>query len=124
MQIVSLSPERESEFCVCLADDAEPPRRIRGKKAPGAEPGKVTVTALVNGWCPGMNMAFERARRAAAEFGDSVEFRAVDASDRNVFEEWGEPDAIFVDGKSIRMGPPPANEKMRKAIARRVKKLD
>ncbi|NTV82131.1 MAG: hypothetical protein HGA24_11995, partial [Candidatus Aminicenantes bacterium] len=87
-------------------------------------PGRVTVTALINGWCPGMNMAFERAKRAAAEFGDKVEFRPVDTFDRAVFREWGEPDAIFVDRKSIRMGPPPSYDKIKKAIAKRVKKLD
>ena len=106
-----------------FAEDAVPPRWNRDKKKPEPEPGHVTVTALVNGWCPGMNMAFERAKRAAAEFGDKVAFRAVDTFDRGVFKEWGEPDAIFVDGKGIRMGPPPSYEKIRKAIARRVKKL-
>jgi hypothetical protein len=35
----------------------------------------------------------------------------------------GPPDAIFVDGKGIRMGPLPSLDKIRKAIARRVKKL-
>jgi GNAT superfamily N-acetyltransferase len=100
-----------------------PPRWIRQKKTPDPVPGQVTVTALVNGWCPGMNMAFERAKRAAAEFGDKVEFRPIDTFDREVFREWGEPDAIFVDGKGIRMGPPPSYEKIRKSIAKRVKKL-
>jgi GNAT superfamily N-acetyltransferase len=107
-----------------FAEDAAPPRWIRKKKAPAPVPGRVTVTALVNGWCPGMNMAFERAKRAASEFGDKVEFRPVDTFDHVVFREWGEPDAIFVDGKGIRMGPPPSYEKIRKAIAKRVKKLD
>jgi len=83
----------------------------------------VTVTALVNGWCPGMNMAFERAKRAAAEFGEKVTFRPVDTFNREVFRQWGEPDAIFVDGKGIRMGPPPSYKKIRKSIAKRVKKL-
>jgi len=106
-----------------FADDAEPPRWIRDKKKPGLEPGKVAVTALVNGWCPGMNMAFERAKRAASEFGDKVAFRAVDTFDRTAFKEWGEPDAIFVDGKGIRMGPPPTYAKIQKTIAKRVKKL-
>jgi hypothetical protein len=69
-------------------------------------------------------MAFERAKRAAAEFGDKVEFRAVDTFDHNVFKEWGEPDAIFVDRKGLRMGPPPTYQKIKKAIAKRVKKLD
>jgi GNAT superfamily N-acetyltransferase len=106
-----------------FVEDAVPPRWIRDKKKPDLEAGKVAVTALVNGWCPGMNMAFERARRAAAEFGDKVAFRPVDTFDREVFEEWGEPDAIFVDGKSIRMGPPPSYKKIRKSIAKRVRKL-
>ena len=104
-----------------FADDARPPRWIRNKKKPSPAPGRVGVTALVNGWCPGMNTAFERAKRAAAEFGDTVEFRAVDTSDRAIFKEWGEPDAIYVDGKGMRMGPPPTFEKIRKTIAKRVK---
>jgi len=103
--------------------DAEPPRWIRNRKRPEPVPGKVAVTALVNGWCPGMNMAFERAKRAAADFGDRVEFRAVATSDRETFKEWGEADAIFIDGKGVRMGPPPSYDKIRKAIAKRIKKL-
>jgi len=103
--------------------DAMPPRWIREKKVPRPEPGRVTVTALVNGWCPGMNMAFERAKRAAAEFGEKVTFQSVDTFNREVFRQWGEPDAIFVDGRGIRMGPPPSYKKIRKSIAKRVKKL-
>ena len=108
-----------------FTEDAVPPRWIRDKKKPASgQPGQVTVTALLNGWCPGMNTAFERARRAAAEFGDKVEFRAVDTFGRAAFREWGEPDAIFVNGKGIRLGPPPSYAKIRKAIAKQVKKLD
>ncbi|MGZ5487091.1 MAG: GNAT family N-acetyltransferase [Candidatus Aminicenantales bacterium] len=103
--------------------EAVPPRWIRDKKKPGPVAGRVTVTALVNGWCPGMNTAFERAKRAAAEFGDKVVFRAIDTFDHEVLREWGESDAIFVDGKGVRMGPPPSYDKIRKTIARRVKKL-
>jgi len=106
-----------------FVEDARPPRWIRTKKSPEPVPGKVAVTALVNGWCPGMNMAFERAKRAAAEFGDRVEFKAIETLDRAVFKEWGEPDAIFVDGRGIRMGPPPTSAKIKKAIAKRAKKL-
>jgi GNAT superfamily N-acetyltransferase len=106
-----------------FAEGATPPRWIRKKKRPDPVPGKVAVTALVNGWCPGMNMAFERAKRAASEFGDKVEFRVVETFDRAVFREWGEPDAIFVDDKGLRMGPPPTYKKIRKAIAKRAKKL-
>jgi GNAT superfamily N-acetyltransferase len=107
-----------------FSEDAQSPRWIREKKKAERVPGKVAVTALVNGWCPGMNMAFERAKRAAGAFGDKVVFQAVDTFDRAVFKEWGEPDAIFVDGKAIRMGPPPTFKKIKRAIAKRVKKLD
>ena len=106
-----------------FVEDAVPPRWIRNKKAPDQEPGKVIVTALLNGWCPGMNMAFERAKRAAAEFGEKVSFRTIDTFDRETFKEWGEADALFVDGKGLRMGPPPSYKKIRKSIAKRVKKL-
>ena len=106
-----------------FVETSAPPRWIREKKKPAPVPGQVTVTALHNGWCPGMNMAFERARRAAGEHGEKVEFKAIDTFDRGVFREWGEADAIFVDGQSIRMGPPPSNDKIKKTIARRVKKL-
>jgi len=105
-----------------FTDDAVPPEWIREKKKPSDVPGKVAVTAFVNGWCPGMNMVFERAKRAAAEIGGKVDFRPVETSDRATFLEWGTSDALVVDGKSVRTGPPPSYEKIRKIIARRARK--
>jgi hypothetical protein len=70
-----------------------------------------------------MAMTFERAKRAAAELGDRVVFRAVDTSDRTAFREWGEADALFVDGKALRAGPPPSYRKIREKIEKRLKKL-
>ena len=69
------------------------------------------------------NLAFERARKAIEEFGDRVVFHHIDTSDRDNFLEWGITDALFIDGKQIRTGPPPSYEKLRKAIASKVKKL-
>lgn len=106
-----------------FAQDSVPPSWIRTKKTPDLQPGKVTVTALVNGWCPAMNMTFERTKRAAADFGDKVAFLAVDTFDRDVLREWGAADALFVDRKALRTGPPPPYQKIRKAIEKRVKKL-
>jgi hypothetical protein len=103
--------------------DARPPRWIKPKKTPATTPGKVTVTALLHGWCPAMNMTFERARRAASEFGDRVVFNSVDAFNRDVILEWGTSDALFVDKKQVRTGPPPSYNKIKKRIARRVKGL-
>jgi N-acetylglutamate synthase-like GNAT family acetyltransferase len=105
-----------------FAPDAEPPRWIRPKKKPGTEPDKVTITAICNGWCPAQNIVFERARRAAAEFGDGVVFKGVDTLDRATYLEWGIADALFIDGKAVRTGPPPSYAKIRKKIGTRVKR--
>lgn len=69
------------------------------------------------------NMVFERAKKAASEFGDKVVFRKIDTFNRNVFLEWGIADALFIDEKQVRTGPPPSYKKIRKLIAKRVKAL-
>jgi len=102
---------------------AKAPLWIKAKKKPQAEAGKVLVTGVLNGWCPAMCMVHERARRAVAELGDKVEFREVRTDDRAVFLEWGMTDALFIDGKEVRNGPPPTYEKIKKKIARQLKKL-
>lgn len=106
-----------------FSDNAAPPRWIREKKKPVKIPGQVTVTAFINGWCPAQNMVFERAKRAAAEFGDKVVFKAIDTFNREVFLEWGIADALFIDEKQVRTGPPPSYDKIRRLIAKQVRKL-
>ena len=106
-----------------FTDDAAPPKWLKRKKKPEKIPGKVTVTGFLNGWCPAQNMIFERARRAAAEFGDKVVFQGIETFDRATFLEWGISDALFIDGKQVRTGPPPSYDKIKNIIARRVKKL-
>jgi GNAT superfamily N-acetyltransferase len=103
--------------------DVKAPSWIKPRKKPQPEAGKVVVTGFLNGWCPAMNMVFERAKRAAAELGDKVEFREIRTDARDVFLEWGIADAVFVDGEEIRNGPPPKFAKIKKKIARRIKKL-
>ena len=106
-----------------FTNDAIPPKWIRQKKKPEATPGKVAVTAFLNGWCPAQNMVFERAKRAASELGDKVVFQGIDTFDRETFLEWGIADALFIDNKQVRTGPPPSYDKIKKMIARRVRKL-
>jgi len=103
--------------------DAKPPVWIKPKKKPLPEAGKVVVTGFLNGWCPAMNLVFERGRRAAAELGPKVEFRTIRTCERETFLEWGIADSLFVDNKEIRSGPPPKYEKIRKKIEKQVKKL-
>jgi len=104
-----------------FAADAEPPRWVRLRKTPGTMPGKVTVTAFLNGWCPAMNMVFERAKRASSEFGEKVVFQAIDTFNRESFLEWGISDGLFIDRKQMRTEPPPSYEKIKKKIRKAVR---
>ena len=104
--------------------DAHPPRWFpSARKLPELVPGKVAVTAFVNGWCMAQNLAAERAKRAAAEFGDRVAYREVDTSERRTIAECGFSDAILIDGKEVRTGPPPSYEKLHTLIAKGVARL-
>ena len=107
-----------------FAADAEPPRwpAVTGKR-PDLVPGKVLVTGCVSGWCPAQNLAFERARRAAAAFGDRALVRQVDTLDRATMLAWGEADALFVDGRRVWTGPPPSEAKLVRIIGRRAARL-
>ena len=106
-----------------FTDDALPPKWIKEKKRPGKPVNKVVITAFKNGWCPAQNIVYERAKIASNEFGDQVEFQEIDTFDREVFLNWGISDALFINEKKIRTGPPPPYDKIRKKIARKVKKL-
>jgi N-acetylglutamate synthase-like GNAT family acetyltransferase len=106
-----------------FSDDASPPRWIRAKKKPELVPGKVTVTALVNGWCSGINGMIERAKRICDEFGDKVIYREIDTTSEAAIQEWGLPDGLFVNDKNIYRGPPLSYEKIKKIIGKKVKKL-
>ncbi len=104
-------------------DDLIPPKWIKQKKKPEKIPDKVTVTGFINGWCPAQNIVFERAKRAASEFGDKVIFKEINTFDREVMLEWGIADALYIDDKEVRTGPPPSYKKIKGKIAKQVEKL-
>jgi GNAT superfamily N-acetyltransferase len=105
-----------------FADDAQPPHWLPNHvKQPEPVPGKVNVTAFSSGWCLAQNLVYERAKRAAAEFGDKVVFREIETSARDADARWGVADAVFIDGKNFQKGPPPSYDKIRTAIAKRVR---
>jgi len=106
-----------------FSDDAQAPKLIRAKKKPQKEEGKVKVTSFINGWCPAQNLVFERARRAVSEFKDKALLEEIHTNKESVFQEWGISDALFIDGKAVRTGPPPSYDKIKRKIAKRVRKL-
>lgn len=102
---------------------AQPPQWVVQRRKPEKVSGKVTVTALKNGWCSVQNAVFERARRACDEFGDEVEFIPVATAEREILLDWGISDALFVNRRNIAHGPPLSYKKIKKRIVREVKKL-
>jgi len=99
---------------------ATAPRFRKMAKKPSPGQGRTKVTCFRNGWCPGQNLACERMKRVAAEFGDRVEYAEIDTEDRRNLEEWGICDAIFIDDRMISTGPPPSYDKLKKALRKRL----
>jgi predicted N-acetyltransferase YhbS len=106
-----------------FGEKAVPPRMIKQKMKPELIPGKVKISLFKNGGCPAQNLTYERAKRVSLEFGDKVVVNEYNTLDNEVLQEWGISDALFVDKKEIRTGPPPSFESIRKKIARKVKKI-
>ncbi|WP_243348714.1 GNAT family N-acetyltransferase [Parabacteroides sp. FAFU027] len=104
-------------------EDAIAPKFIRPQKLPAKGSGKVNVTLFRNGWCPVMTLAYERVKRASEEFPGKIEIVEYDTTNREIVNEWGISDALYIDGKEVRTGPPPSFEKIRRKVARRVRKL-
>jgi GNAT superfamily N-acetyltransferase len=100
--------------------EATAPKWIRQQRKPHGEPDKVVVTSFRNGWCPGMNTTCERAGRAAASLGEKVVFQVVDTAVRETFLSWGISDALFINEKQVRTGPPPSYARIAKQIAKQV----
>lgn len=103
-------------------EQAVPPKMIKSKKKPDKGKDKVNITMFRNGWCPAMNLVYERALRASEEFEGKVDIKQYDSVDKVVLNEWGITDGLYIDGKAIRMGPPPSYNKIRKKIKRKAKR--
>lgn len=106
-----------------FTDEVTPPRFMKKKKKPGRGKDKVDITIFRTGWCPAMNLAFERTLRASEEFGDKIKLTQYDTLDRRIVEEWGITDGIYIDGKEVRTGPPPKYEKVYRKIEKRAGKI-
>jgi GNAT superfamily N-acetyltransferase len=102
--------------------DAEAPRWIKEQPVRIGRSDKVEVTAYLSGWCPANNLVYERARRAAEEFGSQVHFTTIDTNDRATLLDCGHSDAVFVDGRPLQRGAPPSYRTVRRKIARQVRR--
>jgi len=105
-----------------FVDDAQEPRWIEPKPVDTAETDAVNVTGYISGWCPAANLVYERARRAAEEFGTEVHFRTVDTSDRATMIACGRSDEVLVNGRPLQRGAPPSYKSVRRRIGRAVRR--
>ncbi|MFH1050723.1 MAG: GNAT family N-acetyltransferase [bacterium] len=107
-----------------FTDDAKPPKLIKQKKKPEKIAGQVTICSFHNGWCPAQNIVYERAKRAVNNLNDNrIVLQDFNTFEHQIFNEWGIMDALFIDGKSVRTGPPTKYEKIVKLINKGLKKI-
>lgn len=106
-----------------FSQEAIPPVFIKQKKKPELKPEKVNISLFLNGWCPAQNMAYERTKRAIADFKDKIELNEYMTIDKDIQREWGISDAIFINEKQVRTGPPPSYKKIRRLIEKKVKMI-
>ena len=103
--------------------DAQPPRWITPGPIPEPASDQVTMTAYSSGWCPAMNLVYERAKRVAHDLGPPVVFVSIDTSEPAEMREQGQTDNVFLDGKKLQRGAPPSYEKIKKTTSKRVRRL-
>jgi N-acetylglutamate synthase-like GNAT family acetyltransferase len=106
-----------------FVDDAAAPRWRTPWMPPDGPSDLVVITSCVNGWCPVMNIAHERMRRVLERAPERVQHRVIDTAEPAMRETWGVTDAIYLDGKPLRLGPPPSEERLAKLVAKRVRKV-
>jgi GNAT superfamily N-acetyltransferase len=104
-----------------FTDDAKPPLLIKQTKKVEGGKDRVRITSFINGWCPAQNIVYERAKRVAEEHKDYVEHVSVRTDEREGLIEYGIVDALFIDGKRVRTGPPPSYDKLKKLVEKRIK---
>ena len=103
--------------------DASPPCWVEPGPRPQPIEGQVTITAYLSGWCPAQNLVYERALRAASEFGDEVVFETRDTSEKADVIACGQTDCVYRDGTTRQTAPPPSYAKSRRKIKTRVTRL-
>ena len=106
-----------------FTSDAEPPRWVTPHPVDPGSHDHVDVVAFHSGWCPAASLVYERAKRAATEFGDDVRFTSVDTTDRETFIQFGHSEEVFVDGRPLQRGKPPSYRAVKRRIGRKRRKL-
>ncbi|MBT8207951.1 MAG: hypothetical protein KJO18_06740, partial [Acidimicrobiia bacterium] len=103
--------------------DAKPPKWVAPGPTPEPVDGQVTMAGYLSGWCPAMNLTYERSKRVAEDLGDPVVFVPIDISDPAAIRRHGHADVVFLDGKQLQRGAPPSYDKIRKKTIKRLRRV-
>ncbi|MDC7233770.1 MAG: GNAT family N-acetyltransferase [Spirochaetales bacterium] len=107
-------------FC----DDALPPVWRQPAQDLGVSSrNKVRVISYINGICPAANIGHERMRRILEEFEGSAEYSAIDNTEPEDIRNRGVTDALFIGRKSIPLGPPPKEKRLKRTLVKELRKL-
>ncbi len=102
------------------ADDAVPPKWIKPKKTPTPGENKLKISVFVNGWCLDQNITYERIKRLAAKYPNTVLFEEYNTRDKAVMEEWGLSDAFYFDSEPVEFGPPPTYKLLKEILRKKL----
>lgn len=108
-----------------FTQEAKKPSWVKAVKHPekNQNPGKVTVTAFINGRCNVTSIDVTKTRRAIEAIGGPIVYNEINTFDRQVFLEWGISDCIYVEDQCVTDGPPLSYDKIYKLLEKKVKKL-
>ena len=106
-----------------FTEDAVAPAFIKQRKEPDLVPGRINVSLFMTGWCPAQNIVYERTKRAMSGYESFIQLNEYKTIDKDLQREWGFSDAIFIDKKQVRTGPPTPYNKIRRMIERKVRKI-
>jgi GNAT superfamily N-acetyltransferase len=107
-----------------LSEDAVKPewRKASSDLNPKSDK-KLNVISYINGVCPAANIGHERIKWILKDYEDSVEYSVFENIEPEEIQKRGITDALYINGKSIPLGPPPKEKMLRKVLDKEIKKI-
>jgi len=107
-----------------FSEGAETPRWSRPAEelTHPSRDGAMPVVSVINGICPAMNVAHQRMRRLAEEFGGRLNYQEYSSVTPEEIKRWGIMDGLYINGKAVNLGPPPSTDKLRKILEKELRR--
>lgn len=107
-----------------LAEDSVKPvwRRPSSDLNPKSDE-KLKVISYINGVCPAANIGHERIKKILKDYEGPLEYSVFENIEPGDIKKRGITDALYINGKSISLGPPPKEKMLRQVLHREMKKI-